>query len=251
MPSETSRVSNRSTRRGFARVAASPAADPTDEEVSSTDRVINHITSGVLAGRYVPGQRLVEADLTRTLRVSRGPVREAFRRLDALGILSRTMHRGACVRTLSREEAVHLMIAIERIDMLTSNLAAQAIKNRGGSRQLAELERALRPYRNREYDLSGMPQKRQQFYDLLIEISGNSQLPSLFPTMRIHLLRLQTQSYRTSDGRSSDVDDFAAIARAVLSGDPAAAEKASAAHDKRVLKALLEMPDEAFAGTAR
>jgi DNA-binding GntR family transcriptional regulator len=214
--------------------------------VSSTDRVVNHITAGVLAGRYVPGQRLVEADLTRALRVSRGPVREAFRRLDALGILSRTAHRGACVRTLTRAEAADLLVAIEGIDILTSRLAAMAVRNRSGGRRLMALERALRPYRDGEYDLVGMPQRRQQFYDLLIAITGNSQLPSLFPTMRIHLLRLQTQSYRSSDARNSDVVDFAAIARAVLAGDPAAAEKASAAHDKRVLRALLEMPDEAF-----
>ena len=248
MPSGNSRATIRSTRRATARAAASAVVGPTDD-VSSTDRVVNHITAGILAGRYVPGQRLVEADLTRALRVSRGPVREAFRRLDALGILSRTMHRGACVRTLSRAEAVDLMVAIEGIDMLTSQLAAKAVKNRDGGRELVALERALRPYRDRAYDLAGMPQQRQQFYDFLIAITGNSQLPSLFPTMRIHLLRLQTQSYRSSDGRSSDVDDFAAIARAVLAGDPAAAEKASAAHDRRVLKALLEMPDEAFPRT--
>jgi len=94
-----------------------------------------------------------------------------------------------------------------------------------------------------------MPGKRQQFYDLLIAITGNSQLPSLFPTMRIHLLRLQIQSYRSSDARKTDIDDFAAVARAVLAGDPAAAEKALAAHDKRVLRVLLEMPNEAFPRT--
>jgi DNA-binding GntR family transcriptional regulator len=249
MRSGTSRASGRSTRRTTALAAPSVVTDAANEDVSSTDRVVNHITAGVLAGRYVPGQRLVEADLTRTLRVSRGPVREAFRRLDALGILSRTMHRGACVRTLSRTEAVDLMVAIEGIDILTSRLAATAIRNRTGRGHLAALERALRPYRDGDYDLTGMPQQRQQFYDLLIAITGNSQLPSLFPTMRIHLLRLQTQSYRSSDARNSDVDDFAAVARAILAGDPAAAEKASAAHDKRVLRALLEMPDEAFPRT--
>jgi len=249
MRSVSSRASGRSIRRMTGPVAPSIVADPVDEDVSSTDRVVNHITAGVLAGRYVPGQRLVEVDLTRALRVSRGPVREAFRRLDALGILSRSMHRGACVRTLSRAEAVDLMIAIEGIDILTSRLAATAVKNRNGGRHLVTLERALRPYRDRKYDLAGIPQKRQQFYDLLIAITGNSQLPSLFPTMRIQLLRLQTQSFRSSDTRNSDVDDFAAVARAVLTGDPAAAEKASAAHDKRVLRALLEMPDDAFPKT--
>jgi DNA-binding GntR family transcriptional regulator len=249
MRSRTTRSSGRPARRVTSPATSPAVVEAGDEDVSSTDRVVNHITAGVLAGRYVPGQRLVEADLTRALRVSRGPVREAFRRLDALGILSRTMHRGACVRTLSRAEAVDLMVAIEGIDMLTSRLAATAVRKRTGGRPLVALERALRPYRDREYDLAGMPQRRQRFYDLLIEITGNSQLPSLFPTMRIHLLRLQTQSYRSADARNSDVDDFATVARAVLAGDSAAAEKAVAAHDRRVLRALLEMPDEAFPPT--
>jgi DNA-binding GntR family transcriptional regulator len=247
MRKSTSRANARSAGRTTDPVAPTDfAAGTAAGDVSSSDRVVNHITAGVLAGRYVPGQRLVESDLTRALRVSRGPVREAFRRLDALGIISRTMHRGACVRTLSRSEAVDLMTAIEGIDILTSRLAAAAVKNRAGGRRLIALERALRHYRDGEYDLAGMPGKRQQFYDLLIAITGNSQLPSLFPTMRIHLLRLQTQSYRSSDARNSDSDDFAAVARAVLAGDAAAAERASAAHDKRVLRWLLEMPDEAF-----
>jgi len=249
MRSRTSQASRRSPSRATGRVAESAIADSPEEALSSTDRVLNHITAGVLAGRYVPGQRLVEADLTHSLRVSRGPVREAFRRLDALGILSRTMHRGACVRTLSRAEAIDLMVAIESMDGLTSRLAATAVKNRAGGRALVALERALRPYRDREYDLASLPQQRQQFYDMLVRMTGNSQLQSLFPTMRIHLLRLQTQSYRNIDARSLDVDDFAAIARAVLAGEPAGAEKASTAHNRRVLRALLEMPDDAFPRT--
>ena len=232
---------SRASSRGTA--APPPAAG---DELSSTDMVVNHITAGVLAGRYVPGQRLVEADLTRAVRVSRGPVREAFRRLDALGLLSRTMHRGACVRTLSRTEAVDLMIASEGIDSLTARLAATAVSKRVGGRQLVKLERDLRPYRDKEYDLTNAPQQRQHFYDILIGMTGNTQLPSLFPTMRIHLLRLQTQSYRNLDERRSDADDFAAVAAAVLAGDGRAAEKASAMHHRRVQQALLKMPDEAF-----
>jgi DNA-binding GntR family transcriptional regulator len=223
-----------------------PGTSDGKDELSSTDRVVNHITAGVLAGRYVPGQRLVEADLTHALRVSRGPVREAFRRLDALGLLSRTLHRGSCVRTLTRTEAIDLMIASDSIDSLTARLAASAVRDRKRSRQLVKLERELRPYRDKEYDLASAPQQRQHFYDILIAMTGNTQLPSLFPTMRIHLLRLQTQSYRNLDDRRSDAEDFAAVAAAVLAGDGRSAEKASAAHHRRVQRALLTMPDEAF-----
>lgn len=249
MRSRISQASRRSSSRGTSRLSESAITDSADEELSSTDRVVNHITASVLAGRYVPGQRLVEADLTYSLRVSRGPVREAFRRLDALGILSRTMHRGACVRTLSRTEAIDLMVAVESLDSLTSRLAATAVKNHTGGRSLLALERALAPYRDREYDLASLPQERQRFYEILVRMTGNSQLQSLFPTMRIHLLRLQTQSYRNIDARNLDVNDFAEIARAVLAGDPAGAEKTATAHNRRVLSALHEMPDDAFPRT--
>ena len=233
-------------RSGTPKARGTSVSKTPEKDYSSTDRVVDHITAGVMAGRYVPGQRLVEADLTHALRVSRGPVREAFRRLDALGILSRTMHRGACVRTLSRMEAIDLMIAAEGLDGLTARLAAMAVRTRKGGRDLSALERELRTYRDREYDLSSMPQQRQRFYDILIAMTGNSQLPSLFPTMRIHLLRMQTQSYRDLNSRHSDVEDFASVARAVLAGNASAAEKASTAHHRRVQRALLDMPNDAF-----
>jgi DNA-binding GntR family transcriptional regulator len=213
---------------------------------SSTDVVINHITGGVLAGRYVPGQRLVEADLTRALRISRGPVREAFRRLDALGILSRVMHRGACVRTLSRTEAIDLLLTTEPLIGLVARLAADEVKAGNGGRDIALLGRELQSYRDRDPDLSNDPSQRQHFYDILIAIGGNTQLPSVFPTMRIHLLRLQTQSFRDGDDRRTNVDDFAAVAKTVLAGDAKAAEKASLAHNHRMRRAIQQMPDEAF-----
>lgn len=244
------RSSRVSTSRSFSdRLARSITGERIDDDFSSTDRVVNHITAGVLAARYVPGQRLVEADLTQTLQVSRGSVREAFRRLDAQGIVSRAMHRGASVRALSRGEAIDLMVAAEGIDSLTARLAATAVKARNGGREFATLERALQRYGNREYDLADMPQQRQRFYDILIAMTGNSQLPSLFPTMRIHLLRLQTQSYRDGDARRSDVDDFAAVARAVLAGNPSAAARAASAHHRRIQRSLHGMPDEAFSRT--
>jgi DNA-binding GntR family transcriptional regulator len=217
-----------------------------DPDPSSTDLVVNHITMGVLAARYVPGQRLIEADLTHALRVSRGPVREAFRRLDALGILSRAMHRGACIRTLTRTEAVDLLVASEPLTCLMGRLAAEEFKSRKTVRDIGSFEAELRPFCDLKQDLSHEPGRRQHFYDILAAMTGNSQLPSLFPTMRIHLLRLQTQSYRDVADRRANMDDFAAIAKAVLDGNGKTAEKACLVHNRRMRRAIENMPDEAF-----
>lgn len=224
----------------------SNASGSSDDEASSTDRVVNHITNGILTGRYVPGQRLIEPDLTQALQVSRGPVREAFRRLDALGIVATSKYKGACIRTLSRTEAIDLLEAAEGIDSMTARLAASAVKNKKEVRAAAGLQRALQAYVESDTDLTTLPQHRQRFYDLLIAITGNSQLPSLFPTMRLHLLRLQTQAHRNPQDHSRDVEDFSSIARAVLAGEPKAAERAAVAHHRRMRRKVAEMPDEAF-----
>ena len=63
--------------------------------LSSPDQVVAALIRGLQAGRYVPGQRLIEADLTKELKVSRGPVREALKRLAAEGLVSLIPHRGA------------------------------------------------------------------------------------------------------------------------------------------------------------
>ena len=61
----------------------------------------SHLKDGILAGRYAPGQRLIEADLTRDLGVSRGPLREAFRKLTAEGLIESVPNKGAVVRRLA------------------------------------------------------------------------------------------------------------------------------------------------------
>jgi DNA-binding GntR family transcriptional regulator len=236
------------SRRKSARQDPKPPrpAEVDDTELSSSDQVVEHITTNILAGRYVPGQRLVEADLTHALRVSRGPVREAFRRLDALGILARTLHRGACVRTLDRIQAQHLLLAVEPLVGLISRLAAERLAELSPGRVLSEFERELQPYRDRREDGGDLMTQRRHFYDVLITMSGNTQLPSLFPTMRIHLLRLQVQSFLDADNRRRHLEDYANIAKAVLAGEPKQAEKAMLAHNRRMHQVITELPDSAF-----
>ena len=83
------------------------------KSTSSPRRVMEVIVSGIENGRFVPGQRLTEADLTHELKVSRGPVREAFTRLAGEGVLVLSKHRGAFVRAQTREEALDMMVVLE------------------------------------------------------------------------------------------------------------------------------------------
>lgn len=224
------------------------AEDDTEEQekISSSDIVVQYINSGIMDGRIVPGQRLIESDLTRVLKVSRGPVREAFRRLDALGILSRALHRGAYVRNLQRFEAVDLLTATEPLVGLIAKLAAEAAASMPKSAAGA-MRKALKPYLDRLEDTANLLDQRRHFYEVLIRIGGNSQLDSVLPGLRIHLLRLQIQSALDNENRIKHLQHYSAIATAVVAGDAKKAEKLAREHIRDLCDVVRAMPDGIFA----
>ncbi len=216
------------------------------ETVSLPDRVVQRIVRGILNGRYVPGQKLVEADLLQHLNVSRGPVREAFKRLHGEGVVSLTRHRGAHIRALSRNEAGDLIVILEALTCLSARLAATAVRDGANVRKLKEAFAVLESIRDASPQDTALIGKRRSFYDALMEIGGNTQLPSLMPILLIHLLRAQSQPFWTEKDRKNVFAEYSAVTNAVLSGDPAKAERAMRRHMEAAAERLSRLPDEAF-----
>ena len=214
--------------------------------VSSPDRVVEAIEQGIRSGRNVPGQKLIEADLTHGLRISRGPVREAQKRLAAQGIVMLTRHRGAYIRALSRTEADETLVVLEALTGLMARLAAETVNAGDNAERIREAYEWLGAYKNGRAVANEYIEKRRQFYDTLVEIGGNQQLKRMLPTLQIHLLRLQVQAYLTPQGRTEQLRSYAEITEAVLAGKPALAERAMCRHIRRSRARYKLLPDEAF-----
>jgi DNA-binding GntR family transcriptional regulator len=217
-----------------------------EDKTSSCDRVVEQVTRGILSGRYVAGQKLIEADLTSELNISRGPVREALKRLAAEGVVALTPHRGAYIRALSRVEIAELLVVTELLAGLMARQAAERIAVTVDPATIGPAYERLYLYKEgRESGLDLLDQRRH-FYETLIEIGGNAQLQAIMPTMRLHLLRQQIQSFQTSADRQRRLDEYAAVTRAVLNGDAKTAERKIRDHIKRMRGVIAAMPDGAF-----
>lgn len=70
--------------------------------------IADALRKGILRGVIKAGQVLRQEELAATFGVSRMPVREAFRQLEAEGLLTIYPHRGAVVTELSAQEALEL-----------------------------------------------------------------------------------------------------------------------------------------------
>jgi DNA-binding GntR family transcriptional regulator len=100
-------------------------AEPVGAPDEHPDHVYEEIRRAVVEGRYPPGLRLVEQRLADEFAVSRTPVREALRRLEAEGLIVVERNRGAEVRRLSEQEIADLYDARSRLEAYAAELAAE------------------------------------------------------------------------------------------------------------------------------
>jgi DNA-binding GntR family transcriptional regulator len=90
------------------------------------DGVATEIRRLILDGTLQPGERLIEDRLAEKLGVSRNPVREAIRILEAEGFLEVAARRGSTVATLSGKQAADLFDVRLALEPLGARLAARS-----------------------------------------------------------------------------------------------------------------------------
>ena len=89
------------------------------------------LEEAIVSGEIAPGTVLRQEQLSEQYRVSRTPVREALRRLAALGLVSFVPNRGVRVRTLSREELREAFLVRAELESLATELATPRITAEG------------------------------------------------------------------------------------------------------------------------
>jgi len=206
---------------------------------------IETIKSGIYDGRFAPGQRLIEADLTRDLQVSRGPVREALRRLAADGIIELISHRGAIVARPSRAEVAGLFDAREALEALAARRAAELI-DEDDNRALAQRARSELSAGKEPLAVDTYVRENQRFHETILLLAGNIHLQRLlaqleFPAFRASFFRVFDEAER-----AASLAEHGAIIGAIIEGQPKRAEDAMRKHVRRAARLAQRLPDSLF-----
>lgn len=89
------------------------------------DLVYKAIKAAIREGNLKAGHRLREVEVAEWLDVSRTPVREAFKMLEAQGMVSSAGHDGLMVRTLTPQEIAELYVVWADMESMAARYAAQ------------------------------------------------------------------------------------------------------------------------------
>ena len=98
-------------------------------EAASTkaDDIALELEQAIVSGELAPGTVLRQEQLSARYGVSRTPIREALRRLAALGLVSFEPNRGVRVRTLTRAELREAFLIRAELESLATEIAAERI----------------------------------------------------------------------------------------------------------------------------
>lgn len=175
--------------------------DLRDSSRTLAERVFERLQDDIVRGVFRPGARLGEADLASRYGVSRGPLREAIRRLESRRLLQREPHVGARVASLSVTDLIEIYRVREAMEGMAARLAAECMTDeeiRGLHDVLAqhETQQDLREdvaYFQREGDLD--------FHYRIIQGSHNRTLSELLIGELYHLVRMYRYQFSTVSNR--------------------------------------------------
>jgi DNA-binding GntR family transcriptional regulator len=194
------------------------------------------LRDAILRGEFLPGERLVEAQLMTRFAASRFNVRAALQDLAADGPVEMQRNRGAQVRKVSLDEAVE----ITEVRMVVEGLIAARAAERITADQASELDeiallmrRAVEAAEHRRYhDLN------QRLHALIRRVAGHRTADRIVETMRGQLVRHQFVLSLLPGRPQQSLPQHERIIAAIRDGDPKAAEAAMREHIASVIDAL-------------
>jgi DNA-binding GntR family transcriptional regulator len=209
------------------------------------DVVAAELRRMILDGTLKQGERLIEDRLAEQLGVSRNPVREAIRMLEAEGFLEVTARRGCFVATLSGEQGADLFEVRLVMEPLGARLAARHMRAADDSeRQAAVLHVARMKEIMAEVEataggqeLDALSELHTELHSIIFELTGNSYLIAIAIPMVKRGQWLLRQSAPLSN--PSAWYQHHELIGAIEAGDPDLAEAVARHHVLSVRSELL------------
>lgn len=206
---------------------------------SVVDQIYLSISDAITNGLLEPGCRLTEQQLQKDFGVSRSPIREAIRRLEAEGLVVVDAYKKTYVRILTRKDLTDSVLVLANLESLSARLAA-ANATAEDIAELKEINQKIQEaYSTGQY--SSCAELNFAFHRFLIRLADNDILRTAIRAIfKKNLgLWLALQFYEDKSVIVSSIEEHAQIIDAFEHDDGQLAEATVKAHVENTLKRFL------------
>jgi DNA-binding GntR family transcriptional regulator len=176
------------------------------EPLPLSDRIARQIEDAIMSGRIGLGDRINTDELARQFKVSHIPIREALKRLEAVGLIVPEANKSARVLDLSEDDVRHIFEVRKTLEGLAVALAATRIDANGKKNLQAMVQKMRQTAKSR--DFVSMFAADKKFHQMIWDLSGN---PFLAKTLN-HLL-MPYFGFLATRGYYAHLDDLTYVPR--------------------------------------
>jgi DNA-binding GntR family transcriptional regulator len=204
---------------------------------SASRQAYDAIKAEIISGRFPPGYRLIESDLTVLCDVSRTPVREALRRLVSEGLAEFSPNHGAQVADLAGED----LEALYELRTMIEGYAARRAATRITEAQITELEalaERMEELADQQVVLPEEVSANSRFHRIIIDAAGGSRLVTVSNLVVEAPLVLRTINHYSPEERSRSLQHHREVIAAFRARDSQWAEAVMTSHIKAAFTAI-------------
>lgn len=202
---------------------------------STPSMIANRVREAIANGTFAPGAQLGEAELSRELGVSRGPLREGLQRLTQEGLLISIRNRGLFVIEMTPDRVRDMYVARQAVERAAADQIHVLDPVAGGQRLMEVISSMAEVPRT---DSRSVGELDIAFHELLVQCAQSARLSRMHQTlitetrMCIHALEV---TYTDEDVR---VGEHRAIAQSFLDRKPRLTDRLLVAHMKDAIQRL-------------
>jgi DNA-binding GntR family transcriptional regulator len=197
-------------------------------------KVYEHVRASILDGELQPGDRLVEAEIGRSIGTSRTPVREALHALERENLVSVIPRIGYVVNEMSEKELDDLSEIRLVLETLALRWAMQADARSLARSLRLNIEQAEELIEKGE--LKSFVDLDLRFHETISKFADSERLQELTLNIRQYMLRYQKRSLYENINISRALAAHREILRAVENDDRDGAQAALSDHIKQARK---------------
>jgi DNA-binding GntR family transcriptional regulator len=222
---------------------------------SLTDEIAFRIQTAILGGEYPPGTHLQQDELCARFGVSRTPIREALRKLQAQNLVDLVPNKGATVRVRTRRELLEVYALRAELEGFAAALAAtQALPDTieelqsaqdEMSRAMDELEQGrVRPEDEAAFN-ARITTANERFHAVIHRLAGNSRLTRTLEDLQAYFPKdyVWRAIGDSAEGHVLSIVEHERIRDALAARDGSSARATMAAHVEHAGRLLVDYLD--------
>lgn len=197
-----------------------------DISIDSTplcERVAETIRDYIMKGTLKEGDRLTEPKLSELLGISRTPIREALRLLEAEGFVEIFPRRGAVVSIITDTDVDEIFVLKTKLESLAAKLVVKHITNEDIIK-FKDINDKMQKYSSTK-NVSNLIKLNSEFHNLFIAKCSNSRLRKFLESLLRQFKRATAYSFTETGRITKVIEEHNEIIEAFESGNEEKVEK--------------------------